>query len=296
MIRKIIHALTILGLSTSALGSSPYDYNGQELGLYFGHAQWKVGFDQNRGHDVPKTCVAVLTAGETYYRKLKDAKTSYSYHRAAISLAQAWHFNQTEKTDWIDQYIFDAGDAYSDAIINEKEFPNSQSWKDYKLTLNDLLRNVAKCERLYPNQSRAATASDEQPAVETPEPTIIQPIIPPKPPAKTYTEQESLIHGCAVVYDAYVRTLVEQSFADKSVTIDIRADRDPVWRKLRGRSIDAWAFGVPEKSYELPSEIKDGAKSMSQDALRDTGKLAELKTNIGVCDSLMKLPTIPLGY
>jgi hypothetical protein len=307
MIRRVIMMLAALAMSSVAMANNfplipgYYDYDGRTLGVEFGKVQWKVGFDDKNNHDAPTTCTAVMLGASHYYDFLSNdfgrvdrssaipqyvAQSNY-YLAYAIAIANAHWIMTSNDGQKVPAYLLDAGREYALAVsLKTARYQDFRSY-EYQLKFKDLERNLGKCERLFPNQ---------KPAVQTPEPTIIQPIIPPKPPAKTYTEQETLIHGCAIIYDAYVRTLVEQSFADKSVTVDIRADRDPVWRKLRGRSIDAWAFSVLEKPYALPDEIKDGAKSMSQDALRDPGKFAELKTNIGVCDSLMKLPTIPLGY
>jgi hypothetical protein len=286
MIRKIVFALIALGLSSSAFSSSPYDYNGQQLGLYFGHVQWHVGFDANRSDDVPETCIAVLTAGEIYYRKSKDEGTANSYHRAAISLAQTWHFNQTEKTDWVRQDIFEAGDAYAEAILNETEFPNSQSWKDYTLKLKDLQRNVAKCEQLYPNQSRAATASDGN-DVET--------SIDDNSAGNAPKRELTVALGCGVFYDAYLRALVEQSYADPKVTIEMRADRDTVWKKIRARSITAINFGT-NNTYGLPTEYVGASKLQTEIALENPESFSKLENQVKYCDEYLKLPAIPLGY
>lgn len=272
--------------ATTAFASSSYDYDGGQLGLYFGSVQWHVGFDESRGNDVPQTCIAVMSAGAAYYYIKKDMDTFNSYQRAAISLAQAYHYNQTAKPDWVDADIYEAGRLYGYAVYNEDEFEDEEPGTGtfYQLKLKDLLRNVVKCERLYPDHSRATTAAGTDNSTSS--------ATPPPAPTRAVDSTEGL---CAIAYDAYVRTLIEQSFADKSVTIDIRADRDAVWRQIRNRSKDTFNLGSGNRN-DLPANFVDISKSITNEALKNPAKFAVLKSEIDNCDSQLKLPAIPLGY
>jgi hypothetical protein len=285
--RNNFHKLIIFMALSCSSAAMAEKYNGQQLGLYFGDVPFEVSFTNDDGISAAQTCVAVLSAAGIYYQKTNNDVAANAYFRASHSLAGANHLMQADKPEWVDQDLYEAGTEYANAIIDEREFPNSQSWKDYKLKVSDLLRNVAKCGQVFP-EHRVNIGLEVERAN-----AALVPVPSAAPTASA--ETDSSMQLCAIVYDAYVRVLIEQSYADTSVTIDIRADRDAVWRKIRNRAIDALNFGTTNRR-DLPEATVAMSKQVSQAALKDATKFAALKSEISNCDAKMKVPAIALGY